>query len=93
MATHNITLTINGQSEVLQVPSNMTLLHTLREFLGLTGTKNGCEAGECGACTVLLDGEPINSCLTLAVELDCRVHRRNLLESLKIKSYQKTSRP
>lgn len=70
MTTHNITLTVNGQSEVLQVPSNMTLLHTLREYLGLTGTKNGCEAGECGACTVLLDGEPINSCLTLAVEMD-----------------------
>ena len=70
MTTHNITLTVNGQSEVLQVPSNMTLLHALREYLGLTGTKNGCEAGECGACTVLLDGEPINSCLTLAVELD-----------------------
>lgn len=72
MANHKITLIVNGQEEELQVPSNMTLLHALREVLGLTGTKNGCEAGECGACTVLVDGEPVNSCLTLAVELDGR---------------------
>ncbi|MCJ7733321.1 MAG: (2Fe-2S)-binding protein [Anaerolineales bacterium] len=70
MATHTITLIVNGQSEQLTVPSNMTLLHALREELGLVGTKNGCEAGECGACTVLVDGEPMNSCLVLAVELD-----------------------
>lgn len=72
MANHTITLIINGQSEVFLVPSNMTLLHLLREQIGLTGTKNGCEAGECGACTVLVDGEPVNSCLTLAVEMDGR---------------------
>lgn len=72
MANHEITLIVNGQEEELLVPSNMTLLHALREVLGLTGTKNGCEAGECGACTVLVDGEPVNSCLTLAVELDGR---------------------
>lgn len=72
MATHTITLTVNGQAEQLQVPSQMTLLHALRDLLGLTGTKNGCEAGECGACTVLVDGEPVNSCLVLAVELDGR---------------------
>ena len=72
MAKHTITLIINGQAEELLVPSNMTLLHALRDQLGLTGTKNGCEAGECGACTVLVDGEPFNSCLTLAVELDGR---------------------
>jgi carbon-monoxide dehydrogenase small subunit len=70
MANHTITLTVNGQQEQLIVPSNMTLLHALRVQLGLTGTKNGCEAGECGACTVLVDGEPINSCLVLAVEVD-----------------------
>jgi carbon-monoxide dehydrogenase small subunit len=72
MVNHAISLTVNGQLELLQVPSNMTLLHVLRDMLGLTGTKNGCEAGECGACTVLLDGEPVNSCLVLAVELDGR---------------------
>jgi len=72
MTKHNITITINGQEEELLVPSNMTLLHLLREELGQTGTKNGCEAGECGACTVLVDGEPVNSCLTLAVEMDGR---------------------
>jgi carbon-monoxide dehydrogenase small subunit len=50
----------------------MTLLQMLREKLALTGTKNGCEAGECGACTVLLDGEPVNSCMMLAVESEGR---------------------
>ena len=72
MVQHSISLIVNGTEELLQIPSNMTLLHALRERLGYTGTKNGCEAGECGACTVLLDGEPINSCLVLAVELDGR---------------------
>jgi carbon-monoxide dehydrogenase small subunit len=70
MVIHQISLIINGTEEGLQVPSNMTLLHALRDKLGFTGTKNGCEAGECGACTVLVDGEPMNSCLVLAVELN-----------------------
>jgi len=70
MVIHSISLIINGTEELLQVPSNLTLLHALREKMGFTGTKNGCEAGECGACTVLVDGEPMNSCLVLAVELD-----------------------
>jgi carbon-monoxide dehydrogenase small subunit len=72
MASHTIIVTINGVLERLDVPSNMTLLQMLREKLALTGTKNGCEAGECGACTVLLDGEPVNSCMVLAVETDGR---------------------
>jgi carbon-monoxide dehydrogenase small subunit len=70
MSFHAITLTVNGKPEALTVPSNMTLMQMLREGLGLTGTKNGCAAGECGACTVLLDGEPVNSCMVLAVECD-----------------------
>jgi carbon-monoxide dehydrogenase small subunit len=70
MAFHRITLTINGETEIADVPSNMTLLQLLRDKLALTGTKNGCAAGECGACTVMLNGEPINSCMVLAVECD-----------------------
>jgi len=65
-----IRVVVNGSEENLQVPPNLTLLHMLRENLSLTGTKNGCEAGECGACTVLLEGEPVNSCIVLAVECD-----------------------
>jgi carbon-monoxide dehydrogenase small subunit len=68
MSMHRITLTINGEIEFMDVPSHWTLLQMLREKLALTGTKNGCMAGECGACTVLLDGEPVNSCMVLAVE-------------------------
>ena len=70
MAFHRITLTINGETELVDVPSNLTLLQMLREKLALTGTKNGCAAGECGACTVMLNGEPVNSCMVLAVECD-----------------------
>jgi carbon-monoxide dehydrogenase small subunit len=72
MANHSITVTVNGSQEYLDVPSNLTLLQMLRDKLALTGTKNGCEAGECGACTVLVDGEPVNSCMMLAVEADGR---------------------
>jgi carbon-monoxide dehydrogenase small subunit len=67
---HSIVMTINGVQEMADVPGNMTLLQMLREKLALTGTKNGCGAGECGACTVLMDGEPVNSCMVLAVEAD-----------------------
>jgi aerobic carbon-monoxide dehydrogenase small subunit len=70
MSQHEITLTVNGSRERATVPANMTLLTLLREVLVLTGTKNGCAAGECGACTVLMNGEPVNSCMTLAVEVD-----------------------
>jgi len=70
MTFHEINITVNGNNERVTVPSNMTLLYMLREVFALTGTKNGCSAGECGACTVLLNGEPVNSCLVLAVECD-----------------------
>jgi carbon-monoxide dehydrogenase small subunit len=70
MAFHKINVSVNGIDEQLVVPSNMTLMCMLRESLALTGTKNGCSAGECGACTVLLNGAPVNSCMVLAVECD-----------------------
>ena len=70
MALHRITVTINGEVEIVDVPSHLTLLQMLREKVALTGTKNGCAAGECGACTVMLNGEPVNSCMVLAAESD-----------------------
>lgn len=70
MSLHRINLFVNGMAEVVDVPANMTLLQMLREKLALTGTKNGCAAGECGACTVLMDGEPVNSCMVLAAECE-----------------------
>lgn len=68
MAIHRISLKINGEYEQADVSSNLTLLQMLRDKFALTGTKNGCMAGECGACTVLMNGEPVNSCMVLAVE-------------------------
>jgi carbon-monoxide dehydrogenase small subunit len=70
MANHQITLTINGDYTQVVVPSRITLLQVLRDKLALTGTKNGCNAGECGSCTVLMNGEPVNSCMVLAVECE-----------------------
>lgn len=67
-----ITVKVNGESYTRTVPVNRTLLSFLREDLNLTGTKEGCGAGECGACTVIMDGKPVNSCLVLAVEADGR---------------------
>lgn len=63
-------ITVNGDEYHLFVDVRRTLLQVIREDIGLTGTKNGCDAGECGACTVLLDNEPVNSCLVLAQEAD-----------------------
>jgi xanthine dehydrogenase iron-sulfur cluster and FAD-binding subunit A len=67
-----IATTINGRAYRLGVPANQTLLDLFREQLGLIGTKCGCEIGECGACTVLLDGEPVNACLVLAPQIHGR---------------------
>jgi len=72
MAQQTITVTVNGAQERIDVQPNLTLLQMLREKLALTGTKNGCESGECGACTVLVDGEPVNSCMMLAIEANGR---------------------
>jgi len=67
-----VTLNVNGESRETLVPTHKTLLEVLREDLGLTGTKHGCELGECGTCTVLVDGEPVLSCLVLPVETEGR---------------------
>ncbi len=65
-------LRVNGEAQEILFHSYKTLLEVLREELNLTGTKHGCELGECGACAVLVDGEPVLSCLTLALECDGR---------------------
>jgi aerobic-type carbon monoxide dehydrogenase small subunit (CoxS/CutS family) len=65
-----VALNVNGESREALVPVHKTLLEVLREDLGLTGTKHGCELGECGTCTVLVDGEPVLSCLALPVEAE-----------------------
>ena len=67
-----ITLTINDKSYDMAVEPNQTLTDLLRYDLGLTGTKKGCEVGDCGSCTVIMDGKPVNSCLVLAVQANGR---------------------
>jgi carbon-monoxide dehydrogenase small subunit len=66
----NITLSVNGNLYALEVDAKDLLLDVIREKIGLTGTKEGCGTGECGACTVLLDGEAVNSCLCLAIAME-----------------------
>jgi aerobic-type carbon monoxide dehydrogenase small subunit (CoxS/CutS family) len=65
MTKELLTLRVNGEPQTVAVEPHHTLLEVLREELGLTGTKHGCELGECGACTVLVDGVPVLACLTL----------------------------
>lgn len=67
-ASTSVRLSVNGEERTVPVAPNATLLEVLREDLGLTGTTHGCELGECSACTVLIDGDPELSCLTLAIE-------------------------
>src|SRR6266571_4585039 len=67
-----LALVVNGESREALAPVHKTLLEVLREDLGLTGTKHGCELGECGTCTVLVDGEPVLSCLALPITLEGR---------------------
>ena len=67
-----VALTVNGINHDLQIEARVSLLDVLREVLGLTGTKKGCNQGACGACTVLVDGERINSCLALAIQYEGR---------------------
>lgn len=70
MKQRTITTTVNGEDYTRVVNVNMTLVEFLREELHLNGTKEGCDEGECGACTIIFDGHPFNSCLVLAVEAD-----------------------
>ena len=67
-----VRLNVNGETYELRVDHNALLLNVLRDQLGLTGAKYGCGLGKCGACTVLLDGAPVNACLILAVQVDGR---------------------
>ena len=75
-----LTLTVNGEAVETAIAPYKTLLEILREDLGLTGTKHGCELGECGTCTVLVDGEPVLSCLALPVE--CQDRRITTVEGM-----------
>ena len=72
MASHKITVTVNGAPREAEVQSRLLLVHLLRESFRLTGTHIGCDTTHCGACTVLLDGQPVKSCTVLAVQADGR---------------------
>src|SRR5579864_8945945 len=72
MSQHDITLMVNGRRHRARVAARLTLVDFLRDELRLTGTHTGCEHGVCGACSVLLDGEPIRACLMFAVQADQR---------------------
>lgn len=82
MSKRIIEFTLNGEPCDAVVEDNMSLLDFIRETLALTGTKKGCEEGECGACTVMLDGRPINSCMALAREVEG--HELTTIEGLAV---------
>lgn len=65
-----ILLTVNGEAHELEVEPRETLVDVIREKIGLTGTKKGCDTGDCGACTVILNGKPVSSCMLLAIDAD-----------------------
>jgi carbon-monoxide dehydrogenase small subunit len=75
MAKHTISVTVNGVAREAEVESRLLLVHLLREIFRLTGTHIGCDTSHCGACTVLLDGEPVKSCTVLAAQADGRTIR------------------
>jgi aerobic carbon-monoxide dehydrogenase small subunit len=70
MSKRLVSFTVNGEAREIVVAPNRSLLDALRTEAGLTGTKKGCDVGECGSCTVILDGQPVNACLVLAAEVD-----------------------
>jgi 4-hydroxybenzoyl-CoA reductase subunit gamma len=82
VAKRLLTLTVNGRAREDAVPDHLLLLDYLRQAVGLTGTKQGCDGGECGACTVLVDGSPRLSCITLAAA--CEGKRVETIESLAV---------
>jgi aerobic-type carbon monoxide dehydrogenase small subunit (CoxS/CutS family) len=83
--TKHFCANINGEHVELEIPQDLRLIDVLRDYLGLTGTKEGCSEGECGACTVLIDGEPFNSCLVFALQ----VENKNILTIEGLGNYQK----
>ncbi len=70
MNKYKVSFVINGRKKEMEVEANMTLLDFIRDELNLTGAKHGCGGGECGACTVIMNGNPVNSCIVLAPEVD-----------------------
>lgn len=80
MTKHLIELTVNGKRHTIETDANKTLLWVLRHKLGLTGAKPACERGDCGLCTILLDDEPVKSCLVLAVEANA--HKITTIEGI-----------
>ena len=85
-----LTCLVNGEAVDLLADDYKTLLEVLREDLGLTGTKHGCELGECGACAVLADGEPVLSCLVLAVECEgLAIEKDDLLHDDPVMKFQR----